>query len=162
MQAAEEHPGGDQRDVQTEGALILVGQAGMGSFRVEHLHKTFEEILTVGRPFIPLDGKKTNLVAGEECTTVLGGLRARRAGRIDLTRDIIEQALHEGPELGVGGRPLAARMRLDGVIEMASCGGESKCFRSNRTSSSVAGRSISLGSAARMVGGTPHSPQTIT
>lgn len=37
--------------------------------------------------------------------------------------------LHEGPELGAGGRPLAARMRLDGVIEMASCGGESKVLQ---------------------------------
>ena len=80
---------------------------------MEYFHQSIDEVLAVRRPLFTVDGKKADLITGEEGTTVFWSRSTRRVGGIDVACDIVEQSLHEGPELGVGGRPFAARVRLE-------------------------------------------------
>jgi hypothetical protein len=47
-----------QDDVQPEGRMILIGQAGMRSVRMEHFEKPIDEILSVATPLVSIDGEE--------------------------------------------------------------------------------------------------------
>ena len=83
---------------------------------MEHLEQTIDVILAVGRPFIPVDCKETDV--SQQRTAILAGLSLGGLLGANVPGDVVEQALQKGPQLAVAGRPIAARVRLDRLIKM--------------------------------------------
>ena len=88
----------------------------MRAVRVKHLEKAVDVVLSVLRPFVAGFGEISNL---RQPRAAVLGRRLRRSIRAFEKGDRVKESLKERSELGVCGRPIAPRMRLDPLTEMA-------------------------------------------
>lgn len=89
----------------------------MRAVGVQHLEQPDDEVLAVLRPFVAVDGQET--FGREHRASVFRVGTKRRRSMIDGKGERFEEAFEKGPQLGIGGRPVAAGMRLDRLIEMS-------------------------------------------
>jgi hypothetical protein len=110
----------DEDKVQPEGRVVLVRQTRVRAVGVEHLEQTVDEVLAVLRPFVAVDRQKA--LGSEHRASVLGRRAAGGSRMIHGERDGIEEAFEEGSQLGIGGRPITAGVRLDCSRSTATTG----------------------------------------
>src|ERR1700733_190851 len=84
---------------------------------MKHLEQAVDVILAVWRPFVPIHGQKSDI--REQLAAVLGSERGGFIGALTVPRDVVEQAFDEGAELRVCCRPVASRVGLNALVEMA-------------------------------------------
>ena len=79
------------------------------------LKSPVDVILAVVRPLVAVLGQIAEI--GKPCAAVLGG-GLRRFIRAFVEGNRVKQAFKEGAKLGIGRSPIAARVRLDPLVEM--------------------------------------------
>ena len=105
--------------MQAKGAVILIREPRMRALGVQHLEEAIDVVLAVCGPFVAVDGKEADARIGQERAPALRTGPLRGFLRPDIAGDVVEQALQKSSELAIAGRPIATRVRLDGLIKMA-------------------------------------------
>src|ERR1039458_4609062 len=113
----QEIPGHQQHKMQTERRIILVGQAGMRSRRVQPTVEAVDETVPLSVPLIQTRKEKWRIPVGKPLPSLMPSGRQLRSGR-QMLRNLIAQALDEYPELSVCRRPVSANMRANSLIQM--------------------------------------------
>jgi hypothetical protein len=89
---------------------------------VEHLEKTVDVVLPIGRPLIPIGRKKANVP--EKGAAIFRRRALCGLLRSDFSRNVIEEAFEERTELPICRCPVPAGVRFDSLVEVAEGRGE--------------------------------------